>query len=105
MIELILLLQADLDIQKAYERCEDFQPGRGELFLRHLDAAFTLLRIQPEMAPVFAGSFRRWLLREFPYGIFYQIQPNRIIVAAIIDLRQEPRAIRRKLFGKEDSPP
>lgn len=52
MIDLILLLQADLDIQAAFDRYEDCQPGRGEVFMRQLDAAFTLLRRQPEMAPV-----------------------------------------------------
>ncbi len=52
MTDLILLLQADLDIQTAFERYEDYQPGRGEVFIRQLDAAFTLLRRHPEIAPV-----------------------------------------------------
>jgi toxin ParE1/3/4 len=99
MPELILLLQADLDIQAAFERYEGFQEGRGAVFLRHLDAAFTLLRQHPEIAPAYAGSYRRMLLREFPYGIFYDLQPTRIVVAAIMDLRQDPQAIRRKLLG------
>src|ERR1035438_9592278 len=34
MIELVLLLQADLDIQAAFERYEDYQQGRGEVFMR-----------------------------------------------------------------------
>ena len=56
MIGLILLLEADQDIQSAFNRYEEIQPGRGELFMRHLDAALTLLRQQPEIAPVFAGA-------------------------------------------------
>jgi len=71
MTELILLLQADLDIQAAFERYENYQPGRGEVFMRQLDAAFTLLRQHPEIAPVYAGPYRRMLTREFPYGFFY----------------------------------
>ena len=101
MTELILLSQADLDIQTGFERYEDYQQGRGEVFMRQLDAAFTLLRQHPEVAPVYAGPYRRMLVREFPYGIFYQAQPARIIVAAIMDLRQDPRAIRRKLVGEQ----
>jgi len=31
MIDLILLLQADRDIQTAFERYEDYQEGRGEV--------------------------------------------------------------------------
>ncbi len=100
MIELILLLQADLDVQAAFNRYEHYQNGRGEVFMRQLDAALTLLRRQPESAPVYSGSYRRMLIREFPYGIFYQVQPTRLVVAAIMDLRQDPQAIRHKLFEK-----
>ena len=100
MIELILLLQADHDIQTAFERYEDYQHGRGEVFMRQLDAAFTLLRQHPEIAPVYAGPYRRMLTREFPYGIFYQAQAARIIVAAVMDLRQDPQVIRRRLLGE-----
>lgn len=31
MIDLILLLQADVDIQAAFDRYEDYQSGRGDL--------------------------------------------------------------------------
>ena len=101
MTDLILLLQADLDIQAAFNRHEDFQEGRGEVFMRHLDAALTLLRQHPEIAPAYGGRYRRMLMRDFPYGIFYQVQPTRIVVAAIMDLRQDPETIRRKLFGSQ----
>lgn len=52
--------------------------------MRHLDAALTLLRQQPEIAPVYAGRYRRMLIRDFPYGIFYAVQPRRIVIAAIM---------------------
>ena len=100
MIDLILLLQADLDIQIAFSRYEEVQTGRGEVFMQRLEAALTLLRTHPEIAPVYAGPYRRMLIHDFPYGIFYQAQPNRIVVAAIVDLRQDPTTIRSKLFGQ-----
>lgn len=71
--------------------------------MRQLDAALGLLRTHPEIAPVYAGPYRRLLVRDFPYGIFYQAQANRIVVVAIMDLRQDPKSIRRKLFGREDA--
>ena len=100
MNDLVLLLQADLDIQSAFERYEDVQPGRGEVFMQRLDAALTLLCAHPEIAPVYAGPYRRMLIHDFPYGVFYQAQPTRIIVAAIMDLRQDPQKIRLKLTGE-----
>jgi len=100
MTELVLLLQAELDIQAAFNCYEDFQEGRGEVFMRHLDAAFTLMRQHPEIAPFYGEAYRRMLIRDFPYGVFYQVQSKRVIVAAVLDLRQDPAAIRRKLFGQ-----
>jgi plasmid stabilization system protein ParE len=99
MIELILLQQADVDIQAAFDRHEDYQEGRGEVFMRHLDAALTLLRQNPEMGPPYARSYRRMLVRDFPYGIFYSVQPTRLVVVAVMDLRQDPETIRRKVLG------
>jgi toxin ParE1/3/4 len=97
MTQLILLLQADQDIQTAFNRYEEFQEGRGEVFMRHLDAALSLLRQHPEIAPVYEGRYRRMLIRDFPYGVFYEVQPNRIIIGAVMDLRQDSEAIRRRL--------
>ena len=97
MNELILLLRADADIQAAFERYEEWQEGRGVIFLRHLDAAFELLRAHPEIAPVFKHGHRRLLVAGFPFGIFYSIEGNRIIVAGVADLRQDPEAILRRL--------
>jgi hypothetical protein len=97
MINLILLLSADQDIQTAFNRYEEIQSGRGEVFLNHLDVALALLKTHPEIAPVFQGPYRRLLLKDFPYGIFYQVQPTRIVVTAIMDLRQDPASIQRRL--------
>jgi plasmid stabilization system protein ParE len=99
MTDLILLLQADHDIQSAFNRYEEFQAGRGEMFIRHLDAALTLVRQHPELAPVYGGRYRRMLIRNFPFGIFYEVMPKRNVVGAILDLRQDPETIRRKLLG------
>ena len=100
MIDLILLLQADLDIQTAFNRYEDYQAGRGELLLHQLDAALGLLRHHPEIAPLYSAPYRRLLLRDFPCGIFYQVQPSRVVVVSVLDLRQDPRAIHKRLFGR-----
>ena len=36
-------------------------------------------------------------MRGFPYGILYEPLPTRILVIAILDLRQDPRKIHRRL--------
>ena len=99
MKELILLLQADIDIQQAYERYEDYQKGRGVLFMQQLDVVLGLLKRQPESGARYAHPYRRMLMRDFPYGVFYDVQPTRIVVVTITDLRQNPSVIHRKVFG------
>jgi plasmid stabilization system protein ParE len=101
MTDLIFLLNAEVDIQTAFNQFEHQQEGRGVLFMQHLDAAFTHLRHQPQMGPPYKTPYRRLLVSKFPYGVFYEAQATRIIIAAIVDLRQSPRAIHRRLFGTE----
>ncbi len=67
--------------------------------MHHLDAAFTNLRAFPEIGPIFHGCYRRLLVPRFPYGIFYIIEPDRIIIAGVLHLRQNPAAIRRHIEG------
>ena len=97
MSELVFLFSADADIQTAYEFYEAYQEGRGEVFMRHLDVAFGRLRTFPEIAPLFYEAYRRLLVHGFPYGVFYTLEGRRIILAGVMDLRQDPEVIRRRL--------
>jgi hypothetical protein len=65
--------------------------------MRHLDVVFTRIRQFPLSAPAFHERYRRTLVPGFPYGIFYSVEGRRIIVAGVMDLRQNPETIRRRL--------
>jgi len=95
--ELVFLFSADADIQSAYEFYEACQPGRGGVFMRHLDATLGRIRSFAEIAPPFHEAYRRMLVHGFPYGVFYVVEGRRIIVAGVMDLRQDPKTIRRRL--------
>ena len=98
-MNLIFLLGAEVDIQSAYTRHESFQAGRGLVFMRCLDAGLTLLRTQPHIGRPYAGPYRRLLVSRFPYGVSYEAQSERLVIAAVMDLRQSPKAIKRLLLG------
>ncbi len=97
-MDLVVLWSADADVQAAYEFQEDIF-GNGQKFLDRLDEAFGHLRQFPEMAPFFTRRYRRMLVPRFPYGIFYTVEARGIVVAAVMDLRQDPRVIMRRLKG------
>lgn len=65
--------------------------------MRHLDAAFGQLRRFPESGPVVRRNYRRLLVPGYPYGIFYTIEPRGVVVSGVMDNRQRPEAIIRRL--------
>jgi hypothetical protein len=37
------------------------------------------------------------LVANFPFGIFYSVEGTRIVISAVLDLRQDPDRIRERL--------
>jgi len=68
--------------------------GRGEAFLERVGLTLETLRLFPEMAPRFSGKLRRQLLgKKRAYGLFSEVAGRRIVVAALLDLRQDPATL------------
>lgn len=97
MIEIIALLSADFDIQRAYDYYEDCREGLGTIFMHRLDEAFGQLRVFPESGPIVHGDYRRLLVPGFPFGIFYTVESRGVVVAGVMDTRQDSEAILRRL--------
>jgi len=100
-MEVVLLWRAEADSQKIYNKLEDFQEGRGEVFLASVDRALIQLGIFPKSAPVIRHPFRRILLRGFPYGLVYSIEAGRIMVHVIAPLRGDPERLKAILDDPE----
>jgi plasmid stabilization system protein ParE len=93
-----LLQGAEADLLEGYVWLEERSAGLGERFYRSLDFALERLRKHPEMAPVYRGAYRRLILRPFGFGVFYTITGERVMVGAILDLRQDPGSIAERLI-------
>jgi hypothetical protein len=96
-MELIVLLGAELDIQAAFNRFEQYRNGFGLKFLQELELAYEYLTRHPDIGRLYANNRRRFLMSNFPFGIFYSVEGNRIVVSAVLDLRQDPDRIRERL--------
>ena len=92
-----LLSGADADLQEQFNRFEDYREGFGIEFMSTVEAYLTRLAIFPESAPIYRGSIRRQVMQKFPLGIFYEVHPTRIVILAILDLRQDEQNILRRL--------
>jgi plasmid stabilization system protein ParE len=97
VIEVLFLAGADADVQAAYERRESLREGAGERLLRELDRCAGLLARYPRIGRPHRGVHRKLLVPDHPYGVFYAVEPSRVVIVAVLDLRQDPEAIEKRL--------
>lgn len=62
-----------------------------------IDSALRLLRIMPEMAPVYAGRIRRLVLQNRRTGIFYATEERGLVVLVVCSLSQDRNTILKHL--------
>lgn len=51
----------------------------------------------PESCPFYSPPFRRMKAKSFPYGFFYAVDGEDIVVHAVVHLRRHPANIRARL--------
>lgn len=78
------------ELSDSYIWYESKATGLGEDFLNELDTAFSLIQRLPEIWPKMKKEYRRYLLKRFPFGIIYKIQPTSIYVGAVMHLSRNP---------------
>jgi len=101
---LIVRSRAEQDLAEASLWYEGRAPGTGAYFVRCVDAAISLIIRQPQAGPVYFQQFRRVLVPRFPFGIFYSIESEAIIVHAVLHLSRDPDKIRRLLQTAYEGP-
>ena len=99
MREIVVLSGAEADLLGIYCWMESLSTELADRFDAAVLASLALLATQPLMAPAFRGPYRRLLVTGFHcYGIFYTLEGStRLCVAAVLDLRQNPRSILHRL--------
>lgn len=88
---------AAADIEDAYEWYESQRPGLGDAFLAALTSLRNRVLEDPEAYPVVHRDTRRALIpHRFPYGLFYRIHGDAIVVVACMHARRDPRRWRSR---------
>ncbi len=78
----------ELDDTKAYY---DYQlEGLGKRFLNSVKKSIKLIEEHPQAWHPLTKRTRRCLIRNFPYGIVYQIKEDYILIIAIASLHRKP---------------
>ncbi|HEV7503745.1 MAG TPA: type II toxin-antitoxin system RelE/ParE family toxin [Thermoanaerobaculia bacterium] len=79
------------DLAGGYGWYEEQRVGLGEEFLGAIDESFDSIEAFPEMYAHVRGNVRRMILTRFPYAVFYQIEPKRVVVLAVLHTARDPR--------------
>ncbi|MEJ2635282.1 MAG: type II toxin-antitoxin system RelE/ParE family toxin [Calditrichia bacterium] len=78
------------DLEFAFTWYERQRRGLGFEFLDCIEVAILAINDFPEMCEISHSNLRRFIIRRFPFSIFYSIEKAEIIVHAVFDNRQDP---------------
>jgi plasmid stabilization system protein ParE len=95
--KLIIRPDAELDIQDAFEWYEAQTLGLGSEFVRAIDVCLSSIGRNPLAYSVIYKQVRRVLIRRFPYGIFYVLDKDLIIVVACFHGKRNPKLWKTRL--------
>lgn len=95
--KLIIAPEAAKDLAEAYDWYEGRRPGLGEDFLGCVDASVRMICRIPEMYPTAYESYRRGLVRRFPYAVFYEYSGETVTVFAVFHTSLDPQKWRDRL--------
>lgn len=82
---------AELELQEAMNFYEAAQSGLGARFLAEIEAATHLIATYPLAWTSMSRRTRRCRVRHFPFGLFYQIRSDEILIVSVVDLRRDPK--------------
>ena len=91
MTRFIVRPAAAADIDEAYLWYEGQRPGLGNEFLVAAQAMIDAIAEHPYRYPVIRRNTRRALFRRFPYGLYYRIYDEVVVVVACMHGRRNPR--------------
>jgi plasmid stabilization system protein ParE len=95
-MRILFHLEAESDVIQAFRWYEEKMSGLGARFRLSLDAALAAIQAHPEAYPVVHKQVRRALLRRFPYGVFFLVIGEDILVLAVSHASRDPRHWRQR---------
>jgi plasmid stabilization system protein ParE len=94
---LIIASEAVKDLAEAYDWYEGRRLALGEEFLSCVDASIQMICRIPEMYPSAYQTYRRGMVRRFPYAGFYRYANETVTVYAVFHASLDPEKWRERL--------
>lgn len=72
-------------------------PRVAAAFVDQIEASIALIMERPTTWRLLTGDVRRCLVKRFPYGIYYSVERDEIVIWAIMHLHRRPSYWRERL--------
>jgi plasmid stabilization system protein ParE len=86
-----------IELRESMLDYESKEQGLGARFLKEVEVTVDRIISNPEAWRRLASRTRRCLVHDFPFGVFYQIRREEILIVAVMDLRRDPVRWRERL--------
>ncbi|MCK9362979.1 MAG: type II toxin-antitoxin system RelE/ParE family toxin [Syntrophales bacterium] len=90
-IDLRLRPESEQDLADAAVWYEEQRDGMGNQFLDEVLSVFSVISETPLMFPVVHRNIRRALIHRFPFGVYYRVESDGIVVVAVMHGSRDPR--------------
>ncbi len=90
-LPVVWIPEADADLKEALAWYESIQPDLGLRFAVAVDAAVEAIVRSPLGFQIVHRELRRAGVKRFPYGLFFKVEGNRIVVIACMHGHRNPR--------------
>jgi toxin ParE1/3/4 len=82
---------AEADLNEAYGWYERQREGLGADFLLCFEESLQKVRRNPEVYPRIHQTVRRAWIRRFPYGLFYIVEEEVVVVLGVFHASRDPQ--------------
>lgn len=89
--EISIRKRAETQIEATYDWYKKKGGNLGVDFLQSVEEALKVIEINPQAFQLKHKNIRAIYTKRFPYGIFYTVIENKIIVLAVFHLSQNPK--------------
>ena len=82
--------EADFEMMEAAVFYETQQQDLGKRFLSMVQESLNHIQINPNLYPVIHLDVRRCITKTFPFNVLFRINPDRIVIVAVMHQKRNP---------------
>lgn len=96
-LPITLRVEAEADFDAAFAWYQSQRVGLGVDFAERVQETLDLIAERPELYPRVFRNLRRATVQRFPYLVIYEIEPERVVVVAVVHGSRDSRIWRERL--------